>query len=125
MSAEDSMTAACCSFCGGARGEGLVLVEAPKNGAYICGDCALKCTHLIFAHKRTLSHKLCCGLIPFLIFLALGLTLCWYFLEEDRPPEMHITAGLVLWGFLACYLWHFWWPDDDLLPRRPWLWRDR
>lgn len=121
MSTEGSSAGECCSFCGRARRDGLVLVEAPKSIAYICGDCALKCTHLIFAHRGTLAHKLAVGLLPFLVFLVLGLALCWYFLEEDLLIEPHILIGVAVFGFLGCQQLHTWWPDDDLLPRRPWF----
>lgn len=96
-------------------------MEAPNKSAYVCCDCALKSVYVVFAHKRTLTHKLIHGLMPFLLTMALGLALCWHFLEEEMPIDTHIAAALGALGFFICHQWHFWWPDDDLLPRRPWF----
>ena len=114
-------TGACCSFCGLPSGNGRALVESPEKTAYLCGDCALKSTYVIFAHKQTLAHKLVLGLIPLGIFFALGGALIAYFLEEGLLIEPHIAMGLIVLGFLCCQILHFWWPNDDLLPRRPWF----
>ena len=112
---------ACCSFCGLPSNQQHPLVEAPNKSAYVCGKCALKSVHVVFAHKRTLSYKLIQGLTPFVSFIVLGLALAMYFAVEAPPLEPHIALGLVVLGVLAGHLIHYWWPDDDLLPRRPWF----
>lgn len=121
MSPDQATTSVCCSFCGCAGDDGYTLIEAPDKSAYICGDCALKSTYLVFAHKQSLTHKLIAGFVPLAAFFLLGGTLGAYFLFEDLPHEPHISLGLFVLGFLAWQVIHFWWPDDDCLPRRPWF----
>ncbi len=114
-------TGACCSFCGLPSHAGRPIVESPDQTAYVCGDCALKSATVIFAHKQTLAYKLVMGLIPLACFFALGGALIVYFLDPEFPMETPIGVGLVLLGCMGCQVLHFWWPTDDLLPRRPWF----
>ncbi|MDP1798947.1 MAG: ClpX C4-type zinc finger protein [Planctomycetaceae bacterium] len=110
-----------CSFCGLPSNASRPLVESPDQSAYVCGDCALKSAYVVFAHKQTLAYKLVMGLIPLACFFALGGALAFYFLDTDFPMESHIGLGLIVLGFMTCQVLHFWWPNDDLLPRRPWF----
>lgn len=114
-------TEVCCSFCRQPSNGSRPLVESPDQTAYVCGDCALKSAYAVFAHKQTLAYKLVMGLIPLVIFFALGAALGAYFLDPEFAMETHIGLGLIVLGFMTCQVLNFWWPNDDLLPRRPWF----
>lgn len=81
----------------------------------------MKATYLVFAHKQMRTYKLAQGWMPLGVFFTLGGALIAYFAGEDFLIKPHIDIGLVLLGILGFQILHFWWPGDNLLPRRLWF----